>query len=276
MTKINSTNLIEIQPKVSVIMGILATKEKLELVKRSITSIQTQTYNNLEIIINVDGSDEYIKNYCVHLSSADPRLIVLPEQGKVLLGEKLNSCLTFATGYYIARMDDDDYSYPQRIELQVEFLRENLDISFVGTWIQMVQGNQSFGQKIFPTKPKVSDFFLTQPFIHPTLSFRANVLQEVKGYNESNYCVLCEDYDLLLRLYNQGFIGANIAVVLLDYTMPSKTRKFRHRLNEVIVRSLRFREAGCLIKGSPFILKPLMTFFLPKKTLKKLRFRAKN
>ena len=51
---------------------------------------------------------------------------------------------------------------------------------------------------------------MTQPYIHPSLLFRRAPLEQVGGYSEDRFAVLCEDYDLLLRLYAKGFRGANL------------------------------------------------------------------
>ena len=79
--------------------------------------------------------------------------------------------------------------------------------------------------------------------------FRKDVLLNVGGYSEEKSCILCEDYDLLLRLYAAGYHGYNLQECLLDYTVSATAkgnRKMSHRWNEVVTRFHRFRELGVL------------------------------
>ena len=112
---------------------------------------------------------------------------------------------------------------------------------------------------------------MTQPYIHPTLMFRKEALDAVGGYSENKRQVLCEDYDLLLRLYVKGYRGMNLQEDLLEYTLPSTAkgnRKMCHRWNEAVTRWSRFRELGVLPRALPYVLKPLAVGLVPEFLLK--------
>lgn len=86
--------------------------------------------------------------------------------------------------------------------------------------------------------------------------------------------MLCEDYDLLLRLYAKDFLGANLQQVLLTYTLPTTAkgkRKMIHRWNEAVTRWQRFRELGVLPGAFPWVVKPLAVGLLPEKLLKRVK-----
>ena len=88
--------------------------------------------------------------------------------------------------------------------------------------------------------------------------------------------MLCEDYDLLLRLYEKGFRGANLQECLFDYTLPETakgSRRMRHRWNEVVTRFQRFRALGRLPKALPYVVKPIVVGLLPEKFLEKVKGR---
>ena len=95
------------------------------------------------------------------------------------------------------------------------------------------------------------------------------------GYCEEPYCDLCEDYDLLLRLYARGYRGMNLQETLFDYTAPSAkgNRRMRHRWNEVETRVRRFAELGVLGKALPYAIKPIIVGLIPERLLGKLKSR---
>ena len=117
---------------------------------------------------------------------------------------------------------------------------------------------------------------MTQPYLHPTLLFRREALEAVDGYSEERHCLLCEDYDLLLRLYAKGFTGRNLPERLLIYTLPPTakgSRTMAHRWNETVTRWRRFRELGVLVRAWPYVLKPLVVGVLPEHLLRRIKER---
>ena len=188
-------------PRISVIMGVLCGKERRELLQRSVSSILEQSFGDFEFLICDDGSAAEAKALLDGYAEADPRVRLIRPGDKLDLASKLNACLPAARGYYIARMDDDDRALPERFQKQAEALDADPGIAFAGSCVWLVRRGERCGERMLPEYPQVKDFYLTQPFIHPALLFRKAVLEEVGGYSEGKRQVLCEDYDLLLRLY---------------------------------------------------------------------------
>ncbi|BDF71429.1 hypothetical protein CE91St41_13440 [Oscillospiraceae bacterium] len=101
----------------------------------------------------------------------------------------------------------------------------------------------------------------------------------VKGYSGNRSCILCEDYDLLLRLYTKGVQGANLQETLFDYTIPVRAKGNRtmvHRWNETVTRWYRFRELKVLPSALPYVVKPLVVGLMPEKMVKKLKKRREG
>ena len=120
---------------------------------------------------------------------------------------------------------------------------------------------------------------MTQPYVHPALLFRRACLDAVGGYSEDPRCILCEDYDLLLRLYEAGFTGANLQEILFDYTIPvtaKGSRRMKHRWNEAVTRFRRFRGLGVLPRAWPYVLKPLAVGLVPERLLYALKKKREN
>ncbi len=266
-------------PLISVIMGVYCQKISSDLLSRSISSILEQSWNNFELIICDDGSCEEAKALIDKFADQDARVRLVRGQEKILLSEKLNVCLAAARGAWIARMDDDDYSYPQRFQKQMDFLQNHPEIDFIGCNVRyQTEAGSIFSN--FPENPTPKDFLFSMPYIHPTLIFRRECLDAVDGYSEASVCKLCEDFDLLLRLYQKGFHGANLKECLFDYSLigtERRRRTFAHRLNEVKMRYKRFGDLHLLPGAFPFVIKPLLVGILPTGILNVVRrFRLRH
>ena len=260
-------------------MGVLYRREDLRVLQKSVRSILDQTCRDYEFLICDDGSSDEARAYLEQCAADDPRIRLVRPGGKYDLASKLNACLREAKGGYIARMDDDDRSLRDRLKKQIEALEKAPDIVFVGCNVSLSRDGVSRGIAVYPEYPTVRDFYMTQPFIHPALVFRRECLEAVGGYSENRRQLLCEDYDLLLRLYGSGYRGMNLQEVLLEYTIPDTAkgnRKMRHRWNEAATRWARFRDLGLLPRAVPFVVKPLAVGILPEAVLRKIKDNRKT
>lgn len=261
-------------PLISVIMGVYYHRESLTYLERSVRSILTQSEADFEFLICDDGSSEDAKHLLDSLAEEDVRICLLRPGGMLALPQKLNYCLSQASGAYIARMDDDDYSHSGRFARQITFLESHPETAFVGCNVNLFQNGNAVGQRFFPELPKVSDFYFSQPYIHPSVILRRDAIMSVNGYSEDKHCILCEDYDLFLRLYAAGYQGANLQEILFDYTVPASgqsSRRMRHRWNETVTRWRRFRELKVLPRALPYVVKPLLVGLIPTGILERLR-----
>lgn len=261
-------------PLVSVLMGIYYRRMDTALLERSVCSVLEQSIEDLELLICDDGSTGKSKQLLEQLAEEDGRIHLVRTGGLFSLSEKLNACLSRAQGTFIARMDDDDFSCPDRLAKEIAVLAAYPEIGFVGCNVALSCDGATVGTRILPERPMVRDFFLTQPYIHPTLVFRREALLEVGGYSESRQCLFCEDYDLLLRLYAKGYQGMNLQENLLIYTIPATakgTRKMRHRWNETVTRYHRYKELKVLPRALPYVVKPLIVGLLPEPVLQRIK-----
>ena len=251
-------------PLISVVMGVLYRRDDLSLLQRAVESVLGQSLGDFELLICDDGSTAEARQYLEEQARSDRRIRLLWGCQRTDLAAKLNFCLREARGAYIARMDDDDRSLPERFEKQLAFLRQNPDAAFVGSWAELIREGERIGVRRLPERPAVEDFYMTQPFLHPALVFRREALEAVGGYCEEKRCFGCEDYDLLLRLHEAGYAGANIQEPLLEYTVSDGSgRKMRHRLNEAKTRYSCFKALGKLPGAWPYVIKPLAVGLLP-------------
>lgn len=263
-------------PLISVLMGVYYRSADVGALQRSVESILNQTVPDLELMICADGSSPEALAYLESAAQSDGRLRLVDKRGAHTLPVKLNACFRASRGAFLARMDDDDVSHADRFEKQLEALRTHREIAFVGSSAVLYRGGARVGERRFPERPAVRDFYMTQPYLHPALVFRRAALEAAGGYSEDRRCVLCEDYDLLLRLYAKGLTGMNLAEPLLDYTLSATakgSRTMAHRRNEAVTRWRRFRELGVLGQAWPYVFKPIAVGLLPEGLLARIKER---
>ena len=116
--------------KVSIIMGIFNCAETLS---DAIKSILSQTYSDWELIMCDDGSTDNTFHIAQTFASKNPNIVLIKNDRNMGLNYTLNRCLELATGEYIARMDGDDISLPNRLEEEVSFLDQHPQYAIVST-----------------------------------------------------------------------------------------------------------------------------------------------
>lgn len=205
-------------PKVSVIMSVF---NATPFLAESVSSILNQTYKNFEFIIINDGSTDKTSEILSRFS--DPRLKIIHQNNRGFT-KSINYCLRLAKGKYIARMDADDISLPERLSRQISFLDSHPDIALCGTYaIAINESGQEIGRYTYPPVNH-SDIlrllFRHNPFIHPSVMFRKKVIDQIGPYNEK--FPVAQDYELWSRLAPQ-FKTANLPEFLLRYRILKKS-----------------------------------------------------
>ena len=251
--------------KVSVIMGMYNCASTLS---EAIDSIFAQTYKNWELILCDDGSKDNTYQIAKEYKDKYPEKIVLIQnlqnQG---LNKTLNRCLKYVTGDYVARMDGDDVSMPQRFEKQVEFLDNHPEYAIVSTPMIYFDENGDWGRGKSIERPTKKDFVSGTPFCHAPCMVRAEAYRSVDGYSTNLRTLRAEDYDLWFRLYALGYKGYNLQepyYKMRDDMAAYHRRKFRYCLNEAYVRFNGFRMLKLPLKNYIYVLRPIIVGLMPK------------
>lgn len=256
-------------PIVSVIMGVYNTNNE-NMLRLAIDSILNQTLSNIEFIICDDGSIDGTYETLIRLYGKYKNIVIIRNKENSGLAKTLNNCLKIAKGKYIARMDADDISNIDRLKIQMEFLEEYKEYSFVGCCSLLFNDNCIWGERKTKENPDKEDFLFGTPFIHPTIMMRKEVYEALNGYKVSKLTRRAEDYDLFMRAYAKGFKGYNIQQNLYSFREDNnayKRRAYKHRLEEAKVRYYGFKELNLLPKGYIYILKPIIVGLIPQKIL---------
>lgn len=241
--------------KISVIMGIYNCAKTLP---EAVDSILAQTYKNWQLIMCDDCSSD--DTYAVAKSYADkyPDKIVLIKNDKNLrLSKTLNHCLEYADGDYIARMDGDDISMPERFERQVKFLEENPKYIVCGTATVPFDENGEGSIRTFSNNENVKQKRECQ---HATLLCRREMYDRLGGYCEKWFANRCEDQYLWYSLScNED---------MFTYNLDEPLYKVREDRNTYSRRTLKnaFTTSICLFKCYKmmhFPLRKYVTIFRP-------------
>ena len=197
------------KPKVSVIMSVYNGEKYL---REAVDSILNQTFKDFEFIIINDGStdktSEILENY------NDPRIVIINNQENIGLTKSLNKGLKIAKGEYIARMDADDVSLPERLEKMVNFLNKNNDIGLLGSSFIIVdeKGRELKTYRFVTGNNEIKKKLLSGNYFGSEM-FRSACLEKVGFYREEfRYA---QDYDLCLRIAEFWDV-ANIAEPLYN------------------------------------------------------------
>lgn len=188
-------------------------------IKEAVDSMLNQTFSDFELIILDNQSSDATVNM-VRLFK-DERIVLVQNRENLGQTKALNLGLKMAKGEYIARMDADDYSYPERLELQYDFLSKNKNIAVVGAqYLEMNEEGKTLRPFYLPTDPlEIKCYLIGAPELsyhcvpHPIVLMRKAPLLDVGGYDER---FIAQDFNLWMRLARK-YEFANLSEVLFKY-----------------------------------------------------------
>ncbi len=212
-------------PAVSVILPVYNGDAFL---KEAIDSILRQTFTDFELIIINDGStddsEEIIQSY------SDERILYLKNDMNRGLIFSLNRAIDFSNGKWIARMDADDISLPERIKKQVGYAMAN-DSTLLATQVDLIDVN---GLSLPPwpadrytrNSTEIKRHLLRDNCLaHPSVFGKTEIFKRYRYRSVQKYS---EDYDLWLRLVDDGFqIDKLDEPLLLHRILPTSATRFK-------------------------------------------------
>jgi glycosyltransferase involved in cell wall biosynthesis len=167
----------------------------------AVESILNQTFRDFEFIIMVDAGCPDGKQRISELCACDSRVRILESPSVGGFAFALNLGIAEARGVYVARMDGDDVSRPDRLRMQVQYLDENPDVAVLGCGVQMIDASsENIKRKVAHYQSneqirRMLPFKNTLP--HSALLFRKSALLEVRGYLYGHYS---EDHEMFIRM----------------------------------------------------------------------------
>ncbi len=213
-------------------------------IEESLKSVQQQTYTDWEfIIVNDYGSDDGCADIVQKYAKNDSRIRLIQTEKRLGLAASLNLGLDEAKGEYIARVDVDDPSEPERFEKQVDFMDTHPEICLCSVWQQSVTPDKSYAQKVvFKPDELAAAMLFGCEISHCGVMLRKKIFDQNKWRYNPNY--LGEDFELWNRVIAEGGKVANIPEVLVSHRWGfenisiAKGERLREEVRELSARMI--------------------------------------
>ena len=211
--------MVTLRVRISV---VLPAYNECELLGQAVESILRQTEDNLEVIVVDDGSTDGTGELLTRMGAEDMRVKPVRQEHAGIVAA-LNRGLEHVRGTYVARMDADDLSRPDRLRRQAKFLDRNPEIGLVGCEVDYLgDADINRGLALFVewtnsllTSEDIDLYrFVESPFIHPSVMFRRELPEALGAYRDGDFP---EDYELWLRWLEGGVRMAKIEGTLLGW-----------------------------------------------------------
>jgi len=234
------------QPKISVVLPVC---NGAGTIARAIESILKQTFSDFELIIINNGSTDDTLNVIEGFSDSRIKYHWIWQKNLV---DALNFGLGQSKAKIIARMDADDYSYPNRLSHQYTFLQKNTTIDLVSGLVEY-QGDASKNKgyahyvswvnQIISPSQVFTNRFRESVLPHPTVMFRKSLVGKYGGYRNGAFP---EDFELWLRWMAAGVTMGKVAELILQWNdLPGRLSRIDsryHRDNFAVIKAKYFMD----------------------------------
>lgn len=207
------------KPTISVILPFYNAEKTLD---RAISSICQQELGDFECILVDNNSTDGGRKIALDWERRDVRFKVINEKKQGVMFASNRGC-ELAGGKYLARMDADDWAYPERLKLQANFLNDHLDFGAVAGLVEHVgdpdttKGFRRFvewSNSLCTYTEIYNRRFIEAPIVNPTAMWRRETMDQHGLYLSGDFP---EDYEMWLRWLDQGVKIAKIPKVVLDW-----------------------------------------------------------
>lgn len=177
-----------------------------KFILETLNSIKEQTYQNIEVLIIDDASDDSTKDVIKDSIRGDKRFQLIElKTNSGLPAVPRNVGIARAQGKYIALLDGDDLWRPEKIARQVDALETRNDIALVHSYLWWFKGKSKFLGLIYlpnPFRRRTNQITIdTRNVIQcSSVMVRTKVLRELGGFNEAQSLRAIEDYELWIRI----------------------------------------------------------------------------
>lgn len=199
-------------PKISAVMALYNTP--FEYLSATVESVLNQAFADFELIVVDDASSVEYKDFFEKFNDKRIKYFKLEKNGGP--GHARNEGIKKAVGEYVAIVDSDDVSLPERFKLQAEFLDKNAEISILGTSFRF-SNRKNPAITVYDSKEIRNFILFNSPLCNPTVMFRREeFINKNLFFNEEiNFA---EDYELWIDAAFAGLQMANLEETLLIYT----------------------------------------------------------
>lgn len=204
--------------------------------RECIDSILSQSYKDFELLIVDDGSTDN-SSAIVH-SYNDPRIRLIQNNHNYI--GSLNLLLKEAKGKYIARMDADDRMYPNRLQVQFDYMESHPKVDILGSGMQCFGENEDTCEPYRTGEVGVLEFMECCAIYHPTVMMRKASIDATDMAYKQEY-IYAEDYGFWAEALAKGLTIANIPDILLEYRVNpfqvSRTKRTAQHEHSIAIKA---------------------------------------
>lgn len=216
-----------------------------KFLEEAIGSILAQTFTNFEFIIVDDASTD--SSASIIQSYPDPRIKYVRNERNLGISATLNRGIELSTTEWIARMDADDISYPERLEKQFAFCEQHPDCALVSCWTRVItEDKQEVRTETYNSRYYYYNLTFECCIYHPSILFRKSAVKQIGMYSVP----YAEDYELFWQLMRK-FKICNLPEVLLDYRVTAaslhqvtKKKEYEEAQAGQVARNIAFYAPG--------------------------------
>ncbi len=206
------------KPIVSVIMPAYNAGRYIE---KAIRSVQGQTFSRWELIVVDDCSGDDTAQIVSQLAQEDPRICLYRNEQNLGAAKSRNRGLELHKGEYVAFLDSDDAWRPQKLERQINHMRQtDADLTYTAYAIMDTQGKKVFRDYLVPSKVDFDGLLKQNVIGCSTVMLRGAVAKEYR-FSEDFYH---EDYVLWLEMLKAGCTAAGLCEVLVEYRFYEQSK----------------------------------------------------
>jgi len=207
------------RPRISVILPFFNAEKT---ILRALDSISQQSFSDFECILIDNNSIDDSFKIAEQFSNNDNRFKLITEKQQGVMFASNTGCEA-SKGCYIARMDADDCSHPDRLKLQFNFLDSNPDFGAVATQVNHISHSEFTGgmarfvewsNAIISYEEILNNQFIEMPVVNPTMMWRQEIAEQNGMYLHGDFP---EDYEMWLRWLNAGVKIKKLRIKLLDW-----------------------------------------------------------
>lgn len=253
-------------PRITVLMAIYNCAPTLV---EALDSLMAQTYQRFKVVLcddcSTDNTYDVARKY---IEQYPDKFILIRNDTNRKLPYSLNRCLEYADTEYVARMDGDDISKPERFEKEITFLDEHPEYALVSCPMEYFDENGVFMVGKTELEPTAKSFLKGSPFSHAAVMMRTEDLKSVGAYTVARWTQRGQDVHLWAKFYSRGYIGYNLSDPL--YMMRDDGAAYKRRTMKEAFQSVRrsckiFQLLGISRVRNIFpILRPIIVCSLPK------------
>lgn len=251
--------------RITVLMAIYNCAGTLE---EALDSLLAQTYQGFKVVLCDDCSTD--NTYAIakrYVDKYTEKFILIRNHVNSRLPQSLNNCLDYANTEYVARMDGDDISKPERFEKEIKFLDDHPEYAVVSCAMDYFDGNGVFMTGDVTQEPTKKSFIGGTPHAHAPSMIRTSVIKSVGGYTVKRWTRRGQDVHLWAKIYSQGNKGYNLPEAL--YMMRDDAAAYKRRTFKEAIYSVRrnyeiFRLMDIPMFNLYGLFRPVLVAMLPK------------